>query len=131
MHLFCGDGFNTRRVASLVPRGPDLMGERRPIRLEALEERRRHARLPGDSRGLNGHQDPFESPVCEARGNRPAYRLKPLDQPITHLKNETLRGRAHHDRSRLEACRVEGVECSTTYECVSELMPARLLRWER
>ena len=38
MHLFCGDGFNIRRVASLVPRGPDLMGERRPIRLEALEE---------------------------------------------------------------------------------------------
>src|SRR2546426_1134645 len=65
MNLFRSHRFNADRVAGLVSRGTNLVGERRPIRFKALEERGRHTSLPTDNGGLKRREESLDPPVAE------------------------------------------------------------------
>src|SRR5258708_4132355 len=69
-------GLDADRVPGIVPGGTDLMCERRPVRLESLEQRGRHGGPLGDQGLFDRGENALDPPVAEACGNRLAQGSK-------------------------------------------------------
>src|ERR1700730_1515198 len=84
-------------MSGLIAGRTNLVGERRPVCLEALEERRRQGALFRCDHGLQRGQDALDTPVSEICWYWLAERLQSGNKSIANTKNKTLGSRTDHD----------------------------------